>query len=103
MKNLMFYIKFALVLALIGWIAKAWALTPTPTPDSLAQEAINAVTIHQGICPTPKGQVLCMVGYDEAANTYWMLLFDNEGVLYQVVEMKEGAHRVRWTHTELTI
>lgn len=98
-------LKIFLVIVLLMLAFKAWALKPEPVPVELQQEAANSELVHQGVCATPPvgKEELCMVGYDQATDTFWMLLFNDEGVLYQVVEIKGDKHRTRWIHPDLTV
>jgi len=99
MKTLKVFIVIMLVL--IAW--KAYALKPMAAPEALQQEAADAQIVYKGTCEHEKRQELCMVGYDQAKDTFWLLLFNQEGVMFKVVEMKGEVQRVRWTHPELHI
>jgi len=98
MKNLMFYVKFAILLAIIGWIARAWAVKPINPPQELMEESANVQMLHRGYCDWQKRQVLCMVGIDQLTETYWLLVFNDEGVLTHVVHNKNGKEETKWVH-----
>jgi hypothetical protein len=97
MKNLSFYLKFAIVLVIIGWIAKAWALKPVAVPDHIIAESAGAVTIHKGSCKTSAEEAMCIVGHVEETDTFWLLLFE-DGVLYKVMTVKNGKEETKWLH-----
>lgn len=96
-------LRLILVL-LIGLVAiKAWSLDFAPVPDALLKEAGDVPIIYQGSCAYQKKQQNCMVGYDKATKTTWLLLFTEEGVLYKVETHQNGKAKVKWTHPALTV
>jgi hypothetical protein len=99
MKTLRIFV--VIMLLCIAW--NAWALKPMAAPEALQQEAANSVVIHKGTCQHEQREELCMVGYDQAKDTFWLLLFNQEGVMFRVVEVKDGKETIRWSHPELSI
>jgi len=102
MKTVIFYVKFVAVILLLAYIAKANALKPQPVPEHIQQEATQAVQIHKGTCLEKDKEELCIVGYDEAKDTFWFLIFNKEGVLYKVYTLKEKEVNIKWIHPRLT-
>lgn len=96
-------LKVFIIIMLVLFALKAFALKPVAVPQELQQEAANAQMIHKGVCATPTGEELCMVGYDQAADTFWMLLFNKDGVLFQVVQLKGDNYLVRWSHPSIVV
>jgi hypothetical protein len=96
-------LKVAVVILLVVWALKAWAIKPVQPPAELMQESANAQLIHRGVCDHDDRQVLCLVGYDEAANTFWFLFFNNDGVLTHVVTSHKNVEQTRWVHPMLSV
>jgi hypothetical protein len=90
-----------LMMVFVG--ADVHALNPEPVPVELQKETENSDIVHHGTCQTPQGVQICVVGYDKATEIVWVLLFNSQGVLFQVVEIKGDKHRVRWTHPSLLV
>lgn len=96
-------LKIFIVLAIIFMVAKAYALKPESVPQELQAEAAEAQLIYKGKCPHQGKEENCLVAYDPATDIFWVLLFNVEGVLFRVVELKEGKEITRWTHPQLHI
>lgn len=94
-------LKIFLVILLILIVAKAYALKPQAVPEALQQEAGNAQLIYKGKCPHQGREENCLVAYDPTTDVFWILLYNSDGVLFRVVELKEGKETTRWTHSEL--
>jgi hypothetical protein len=98
MKRFIETLKVFAIIVLVFWALKAWALKPVAPPEELMQESANVQLIHRGVCNWEDRQVLCMVGIDHATETYWLLVFNNEGVLTHVVNNKDNVETIRWVH-----
>lgn len=90
------------VLCLVPLLVWGQKLQPEKVPDALLQEAGPAVLIHRGTCEREQKEVLCMVAIHPTTDILWMLLFNEDGVLYQVLNINSaGVETIRWTHSML--
>ena len=90
--------KLYLVIVLMLFASKVKALQFEPVPPELLKEAGAAVIIHKGTCEYKKQTENCMIGYDKAKKTTWLLLFDDEGILFKVITNNKGKEVVKWVH-----
>jgi len=87
------------LLFLVLLVVYSQTLRPERVPQSLIDESRNATTIYEGGCQRGVQVVLCLVGYDKEKDIIWLLLFNDAGVLYQVININAAGHEtVRWTH-----
>lgn len=100
-----FWVLLTVVLLfLVPLVVYGQTLRPERVPQSLIDESVNATVIYEGGCQRGTQVVLCLVGYDKEKNIVWLLLFNNAGVLYQVININAAGHEtVRWTHPLLVI
>lgn len=93
--------KALLFAALLFAASFAHALKPAKVPQSLMEESKGSEIVHQGLCQTKSEQALCIVGYKKETDTFWLLLFNDEGVLYKVVTVHQAVEKTRWVHPSL--
>lgn len=84
MKNLMFYLKFAIVLVVIGWIAKAWAV-----PNDVKAEVTQYPIVHQGGCQWREMKVPCQIFYNEKDEIVYLVIY--------TLDLKDITHVVKVT------
>lgn len=99
MKNLIFYIKFALVLALIGWIAKAWAV-----PDDVRAEVTQYPVVHQGGCVWQEREAPCQIFYNEAGETIYLVIytFDLTEITHVVKVTEDKKEEILWVNPKFS-
>lgn len=86
MKNLTFIIKFAIVLAIMGWIAKAWAVPP----EVKAEVLTGSTQVHQGLCNYQAQEVKCQIFYRESDETIYLVIYtDDTTAITKVVKVKD--------------
>lgn len=84
MKNLTFIIKFAIVLAIMGWIAKAWAV-----PEEVKLEVTANPVVYQGGCAWRNIEAPCQVFYNQSAEVIYLVIY--------TADLKEITHVVKVT------
>lgn len=100
----MFYLKVIFILLVVSWMLKAHAIKPSPVPTALQEESANSIVQYKGRCEYEHKVDNCMIGYDQATDTAWLLLFTDTGVLYKIVSKKgEDAPTTRWIHPALLV
>jgi hypothetical protein len=91
------------LILLLGWGA-ANALKPAKVPDPVIALGQGVQTIHKGVCPRPGGDMLCIVGMHETEPYGMMLLFQEHGILVQVIVLEPpDKEKIVWTHPDWTI
>ena len=97
----LFLIALAIVLACAA-TAVFGQTKPAIVPPEVVKLGEGLQTIHKGTCPRPGGDMLCMVGVHLTEPYGLMVLFNEHGVLVQVVYLDNvrKAESVLWTHPE---
>jgi hypothetical protein len=95
MKNLMFYVKFAILLAIMGWIAKAWAV-----PNDVKAEVLQGtVGVHQGGCEWQGRKMPCQIYFREADETIYLVLYtDDTTAITHVVRVKDKVETILYVN-----
>jgi hypothetical protein len=84
MKNLMFIVKFALVLFIMGWIAKTWAV-----PAEVKAEVTAHPVVFQGGCAWRNIEAPCQIFYNQPAEVIYLVIY--------TADLKEITHVVKVT------
>lgn len=93
MKNLTFIIKFAILLLIMGWIAKAWAVPP----EVKAEVLTGSVQAHQGTCLYQAQEVKCQIFYRESDETIYLVIYtDDTTAITKVVKVKDKVEETIW-------
>lgn len=94
----LFLVALFLVLACIA--PAVFALKPEKVPDHIIAIGEGVETTHKGICKRPHGDMLCIVGMHQEKPYGLMLLFNEDGVLVQVIGLEPpDKETVLWTHS----
>lgn len=96
MKNLMFYLKFAIVLVVIGWIAKAWAVPP----EVKAEVVNNSVEVHRGGCNWREMKVPCQIFYNEKDEIVYLVIYtlDLKDITHVVKVTSDKVEEILWVN-----
>ena len=102
--KLSFNFKLAVLLVALCAVPAVFALKPLRPPDEVVKLGENVVVIYNGTCARNQQEVRCLVGVHDTATYGLMLLFNNEGVLYQVIRLDPPTQEtVMWTHPDWSI
>jgi len=89
----MFIVKFAIVLAIMGWIAKAWAVPA----DVKAEVLTGSQQVHQGLCNYQAQEVKCQIFYRESDETIYLVIYtDDTTAITKVVKVKDKVETNVW-------
>ena len=94
----LFLIALFLVLACAA--PAVFAMKPEKVPDHIIALGQDVQTVHKGVCKRPHGDMLCIVGMHATKPYGLMLLFNEEGVLVQVIGMEPpDKETILWSHS----
>lgn len=96
-------LRIFLVIMLVLVVVKAYALKPQSVPQDIQAEAAESQIIFVGKCPHQGRDENCVIAQDVVKDVFWVLLFNNEGVLFKVVAIIDGKEQQKWVHPSLSV
>jgi hypothetical protein len=94
-------LKWAVALVLVLAATAVFALKPAKVPDAVLKAGQDVQTVFKGLCPREPAPMLCVVGVHISGQYGMLLLFNERGVLVQVLRLNEdGTESLLWTHPE---
>jgi len=99
MKNLMFIIKFAIVLAIMGWIVKAWAV-----PKELVQLISPLPVVHEGGCIWRQAEMPCQIFYDQGNDLIYLVFYsaDLKEVTFIAAVTNDKKEHILWKNARFS-
>lgn len=96
------FLSFIVFLVSVGFWGAANALKPAKVPDHVVALGQGVQTIHKGVCPRPKGMdMLCIVGMHMTEPYGMMLLFQEDGILVEVLVLEPPDKETSvWKHPD---